>query len=138
MHRSHFGNEEVALLIDDQYVVVGACAPDAHHDAVAWRQHIVAACRIAECRRKTSFKKIGGNGFSAIEVELRYALCAQAGGATVMLEVSVGIIIGTLEAGMTVPLGPITTPAGILAGLTVMPLLAGLGLVLAPRVLELL
>lgn len=73
-----------------------------------------------------------------MEVELRYALCAQAGGATVMLDVSVGITNGTLPAGMTVPLGPTTIAAGMLAGLALMPLLAGLGLELDPNVLEVL
>ena len=43
------------------------------------------------------------------------------------LLVSVGITNGVPATGMTVPLGPITVPAGILAGLTAMPALAGLG-----------
>lgn len=49
-----------------------------------------------------------------------------------MLLVSVGITSGVPATGMTVPLGPKTVPAGILAGLTAMPALAGVGLVLVP------
>lgn len=49
-----------------------------------------------------------------------------------MLFVSVGITNGVPATGMTVPLGPITVPAGMLAGLTAMPALAGVGLVLVP------
>ena len=45
---------------------------------------------------------------------------------------SVGITRGVPATGMTVPLGPITVPAGILAGLTAIPVLAGVGLVLVP------
>ena len=48
------------------------------------------------------------------------------------LLVSVGMTSGVPATGMTVPLGPITVPVGILAGLTAMPVLAGVGLVLVP------
>ena len=48
------------------------------------------------------------------------------------LLVSVGITSGVPATGMTVPLGPITVPAGMLAGSTAMPALAGVGLVLVP------
>ena len=75
---------------------------------------------------------LDAKGFRAIDVELLYAPCAQAGGATVMLLVSVGMTSGVPATGMTVPLGPITVPAGILAGLTAKPALAGVGFVLVP------
>lgn len=48
------------------------------------------------------------------------------------LLVSVGITRGVPATCMTVPLGPMTVPAGILAGLTAIPALAGVGLVLVP------
>ena len=48
------------------------------------------------------------------------------------LLVSVGMTSGVPATGMTVPLGPMTVPAGILAGLTAMPVLAGVGFVLVP------
>ena len=54
-----------------------------------------------------------------------------------MLETSVGITSGVPDIGMTVPLGPMTVPLGILAGLTETPALPGLGLVLLPNVLGL-
>lgn len=53
------------------------------------------------------------------------------------LLVSVGITRGVPATGITVPLGPMTVPAGILAGLAAMPALAGVGLVLVPSEREL-
>ena len=65
LHRPHFRQKDVALLIHKEHVVVASCPPDADSNTITWQDYVVAVHAAAIGRGKVSLEEIGTKGLQA-------------------------------------------------------------------------